>query len=142
MTFWMSYITTIQSMIRRIALNRPNVTTDKPHFTSTYLQTWEGLYWLDFFIAFDTIEHPFIFYCLEHFESGRYFSNKMKTLYVGGNSSVKLSQGTSQTFYLKRGVRQCCPVSVYLFLIAAQMFIYFIKQVSKKEFKLKGEVSW
>lgn len=82
---------------------------------------------LDFFKAFDTVEHPFIFYCLQRFGFGSYFCNVMKTLYAGANSSVQLSNGTTQRFCLERGVRQGCPVSVYLFLIVAQMFCHHIK---------------
>uniref|UniRef100_A0A9J8ACX2 Reverse transcriptase domain-containing protein n=1 Tax=Cyprinus carpio carpio TaxID=630221 RepID=A0A9J8ACX2_CYPCA len=87
---------------------------------------------LDFFKAFDSVEHPFIFYCLEHFGFGAYFCNAMKTLYAGGNSSVKLNNGTTQRFDLERGVRQGCPVSVYLFLIVAQVFCHFIKSSNLK----------
>ena len=39
-------------------------------------------------------------------------------LYINGNSSIKLSNGTSPRFFLKREVRQGCLVSPYLFLIA------------------------
>jgi len=87
---------------------------------------------VDFFKAFDSVEHPFIFYCLEHFGFGTYFCNAMKTLYAGGNSSVKLNNGTTQRFDLERGVRQGCPVSVYLFLIVAQVFCHFIKSSNLK----------
>ncbi len=62
----------------------------------------------------------------------------MKTLYVGGNSSVKLSQGTTQRFYLKRGVRQGCAVSVYLFLIVAQAFSHFIKSSELEGIQVEG----
>ncbi len=41
-------------------------------------------------------------------------------LYGNGNSSIKLSNGTSPRFFLNRGVRQGCPVSPYLFLIVTQ----------------------
>lgn len=51
----------------------------------------------------------------------------MKTLYVDCNSSVKVSQSTTQRFYLKRGVRQGFPDLVDLFLIVAQIFNHFVK---------------
>ena len=56
----------------------------------------------------------------------------MKTLYTNGNSSIKLSSGTSPRFPLKRGVRQGCPLSVYLFLLAAQLLNLQIKSSSLK----------
>lgn len=44
---------------------------------------------LDFFKAFDTVEHPFLFYCPEKLGFGGYMCNAIKTLYTHGNSSVK-----------------------------------------------------
>lgn len=85
------------------------------------------IFFLDFFKAFDTVEHSFIFKSLHKFGFGPYFCDAMKTLYAGGNSSVKLSDGTTQRFNLERGVRQGCPVSVYLLLVTAQMFCHHIK---------------
>lgn len=81
---------------------------------------------LDFYKAFDTVEHLFIFDCHE-FGFGTYLCNAIKTLFANGNSSVKLSDGTTQRFSLERGIRQGCPVSVYLFLVAAQIFCHYIK---------------
>ncbi len=51
----------------------------------------------------------------------------IKMLYINGNSSIKLSNGTSPRFFLNRGVRQGCPVSPYLFLIATQFLSMHIK---------------
>ncbi len=93
---------------------------------------------LDFFKAFDTIEHPFIFFCLERFGFGHFFCNAMKTLYAGGNSSVKLGHGTTQRFMLERGIRQGCPASVYLFLIVAQVFCHFIKDSKLEGINIAG----
>lgn len=53
------------------------------------------IFLLDFHEAFDTVEHPFIFYCLEKYGFGTYFCKAMSTLYANGNSSVKLSNGTT-----------------------------------------------
>lgn len=62
----------------------------------------------------------------------------MKTLYAGANSSVKLGYGTTQRFCLERGVRQGCPVSVYLFLIVAQMFCHFVKLCKLEGISIAG----
>jgi len=40
---------------------------------------------------------------------------------------VKLGHGTTQILLLERGIRQGCPVLVYLFLIVAQAFCHFIR---------------
>jgi len=53
-------------------------------------------------------------------------------LYMNGNSSIRPSNGTSPRFCLKRGVRQGCPVSPYLFLIATQFLSEHINGSSLK----------
>ncbi len=49
------------------------------------------------------------------------FCKFVRTLYSNANCSINLKWGTSPRFQLSRGVRQGCPVSPYLFLIAAQL---------------------
>lgn len=66
---------------------------------------------LDFYKAFDTVEHEFLFLSLEKFCFGELFCSTIKTLYMNGNSSIKLKHGTSPRFDLKRGIRQGCPIS-------------------------------
>lgn len=51
---------------------------------------------LDFYKAFDTIEHEFIFKALDLFIFGSTFSNAIRTLYKNSNCSIKLSHGTSK----------------------------------------------
>lgn len=75
---------------------------------------------LDFYKAFDTIEHKFIFHAFEKFGFCSYFSSAIKTMYTNGNCSIRLHAGTSR-FFLKRGVRQGCPISPYLFLLCTQL---------------------
>uniref|UniRef100_A0A3Q3BIJ9 Reverse transcriptase domain-containing protein n=1 Tax=Kryptolebias marmoratus TaxID=37003 RepID=A0A3Q3BIJ9_KRYMA len=82
---------------------------------------------LDFYKAFDTIEHEFIFHALEKFGFGSYFSSAIKTMYTNGNCTIRLNAGTSPRFFLKRGVRQGCPISPYLFLLCTQLLTDAIK---------------
>uniref|UniRef100_A0A669D202 Reverse transcriptase domain-containing protein n=1 Tax=Oreochromis niloticus TaxID=8128 RepID=A0A669D202_ORENI len=76
---------------------------------------------LDFYKAFDTIEHQFIFHSLEKFGFGEFFCKAVKTLYTNGNSSIKMINGSTPRFDLKRGIRQGCPISPYLFLLCTQI---------------------
>ena len=76
---------------------------------------------LDFYKAFDTLEHKFIFHSLEKFGFGGYFCEAIKTLYAHSNSSIKVKHGTTPRFVLKRGIRQGCPISPYLFLLCTQI---------------------
>lgn len=78
------------------------------------------IFFLDYYKAFDTLEHKFLFQALKKIGFGDAFCRMIQMLYINGNSSIKLSNGTSPRFFLKRGVRQGCPVSPYLFLIATE----------------------
>ncbi len=82
---------------------------------------------LDFFKAFDTVEHNFLFHTLDKFGFGGFFCNAIKTLYNKANCSIKLKFGSSPRFAVNRGVRQGCPISPYLFLLAAQLLCDHIK---------------
>lgn len=76
---------------------------------------------LDFYKAFDTAEHQFLFHSLERLGFGDFFSVRLLRLYTNGNSSIKLKYGTSPRFELKRWIRQGCPISPYLFLLITQL---------------------
>lgn len=82
---------------------------------------------VDFYKAFDSVEHEFIFESLKKFGFGDYFSNAIKTLYKNNNSSIKLMGGSSSRFPISRGIRQGCPVSPYLFLVVSQLLASHIK---------------
>ncbi len=90
-----------------------------------------------------TIEHDFLFKTIDFFGFGKYFLKAVKTLYKGCTSSVKLAQGTSNRFEIGRGIRQGCPFSPFLFLLATQLLALHLKKgyfqgitTMGKEFKL------
>ena len=76
---------------------------------------------LDFYKAFDSLEHGFILHALKKFGFGDGFCRTVRTLYENGSSAVKLKFGTSPRFRVSRGIKQGCPISPYLFLIASQL---------------------
>ncbi len=76
---------------------------------------------LDFYKAFDSLNHEFILLSLKKLGFGDPFCKFVRTLYSNANCSINLKWGTSPRFQLSRGVRQGCPVSPYLFIIAAQL---------------------
>lgn len=95
---------------------------------------------LDFRKAFDSIEHQFMFKALDLFGFGEQFKKSIRTLYTSGNSSVKLSHGTTKRFRIERGIRQGCPVSAYLFLLPMQILAYYIKNSSLKGISIAGKI--
>ncbi len=76
---------------------------------------------LDFYKEFDSLNHEFILLSLKKLGFGDPFCKFVRTLYSNANFSINLKWGTSPRFQLSRGVRQGCPVSPYLILIAAQL---------------------
>lgn len=94
---------------------------------------------LDFYKAFDTVEHQFILQSLKKIGFGNYFTTAIKTMYKNGNSPIKLMGGTSPRVNLFRGIRQGCPTTPYLFLIIAQLLADHIKSSALKGISLIGQ---
>ena len=99
---------------------------------------------LDFEKAFDSLEWEFLFKTLETFNFGIGFITWIKVLY-SNISSCTLNNGyASDTFAIKRGVRQGCPISGLLFTLAVEILAHAIRensdikgiQVFDKEIKL------
>ncbi len=93
---------------------------------------------LDFYKAFDTVEHSFIFQTLEHFGFGPKCINIVRMLYKDINSSVALTQSSCSRFSVKRGIRQGCGCSPLLFIIVAEMLSILIKMSNISGINLEG----
>ena len=77
---------------------------------------------LDFFKAFDT---PF--QALELFGFGNVFCDFVKTCYANTNAAVSLTGGATTRFPIQVGVKQGCPISPYLFLLAVELLAIYMK---------------
>ncbi|CAJ1073570.1 hypothetical protein H4Q32_018840 [Xyrichtys novacula] len=98
---------------------------------------------VDFYKAFDTVNHQFMFKVIRCFGFGNRFLRAVQTLYKGSNSSIKITNGTTPRFNIGRGIRQGCPLSPFLFLLVTQVMATHIKKsnfqgmtVVGREFKL------
>ncbi len=87
-------------------------------------------FWIS--IKRSTLWNIILFFNVSKFGFGNFFCSAIKTLYANGSSSVILKSGTTRRFELWRGNRQGCPISPYLFLLAAQMLCSHIKASSLK----------
>ena len=81
---------------------------------------------LDFFKAFDRLDVDFIFLALEKFGYGQKFIKMIKICYNNIQSKIKINGLLSDPFIITRGVRQGCPLSMLLYIIAAEVLTNFI----------------
>ena len=75
---------------------------------------------LDFEKAFDSLEWSFIKRALQTFGFGPTFCQWVTTIYTDISSSVLNNGYTTEYFNLKRGIRQGCPLSAYLFILSVE----------------------
>jgi hypothetical protein len=83
---------------------------------------------LDFEKAYDMVDRTFLFEVLRKLGFEETFINYIKTLYEKANSKVFINNEFGENIYLKRGVRQGCPLSMYLYILFIDPFLKFIKK--------------
>lgn len=88
---------------------------------SEYVESDAVILSLDFYKAFDTVEHQFLFRSLQTFGFGENVISGVKMLHKNISSCVLLYPNTPQSFSVYRSVRQGCPCSPVLFLIVVEM---------------------
>ena len=81
---------------------------------------------LDFLKAFDRLDWNFIFNTLEKFGYGKNFMHLIKISYNNIESKIKINGLLSDPFTLSRGVRQGYPLSMLLYVIAAEVLASFV----------------
>ena len=83
---------------------------------------------VDFEKAFDSIEWAFIERALVYFGFGSSLVNWFKLFYKDVSSAIQNNGWVSELFTLGRGARQGCPMSPYLFIIAAEILANLIRR--------------
>ena len=95
----------------------------------TKLQNIPGiLLQFDFQKAFDMIEWKFIQIAIAFFNFGESIQRWIQTFYSNIQSSVLNNGFSTNYFALSRGVRQGCPLSPFLFVLAVELLACKIRQ--------------
>lgn len=76
----------------------------------SFLKSDSLILFIDYFKAFDSIEHSFLFQTLEYFGFDKNFCSIIKMLYTDIFSYVSCS-GITPRINVTRGIRQGCPIS-------------------------------
>jgi hypothetical protein len=77
---------------------------------------------LDFKKAFDRIEWDFLFETLAKLGFCSQWIHWVRSLYHSASSAIKLNEVIGYNFPLSRSVRHGCPVTLYLFILAIDVF--------------------
>ena len=83
---------------------------------------------VDYRKAFDTISITYLNKAIQFFGFGEYYSRWIKIILKDRLSCVKNGGYTSEDFDMERGVRQGCPISPLLFVLAVEMLAISIRQ--------------
>ena len=102
------------------------------------------LSFLDFEKAFDKLDWKFIQKTLDAFNFGPFFKKWVKTMYMNVKSCVMNNGYASEFFTIQRGIRQGCPLSALLFILAVEILSQRIQNdqnirgivINNKEIKL------
>ena len=96
---------------------------------------------IDFEKAFDTLEWHFLQNTLKYFNFGPNLRNWISVMYSDVESGIINGGYVTNYFKVSRGVRQGCPLSPILFILAAELLAQKIRQSSKsKGIKLPSNV--
>ncbi len=75
---------------------------------------------IDFGKAFDSLNWNFLFKTLENVNFGENIINYVKTMYNGIESTILNNGSAGKLFKLQWWVRQGCPLSAFLFILALE----------------------
>ncbi len=92
------------------------------------------LFTIDFENAFDSLNWNLLLKTLKHVNFDPNFISYVKLMYNNMESAVVNNGFTGNYFKLERGVRQVCPLSAYLFILAIEV----LANKSRNDHDIKG----
>ena len=81
-----------------------------------------ALIFLDQEKAFDRVEHDFLFKTMSAFGIGDSFIDWLKVIYANAATKVKVNGFFTNPIFLRRGLRQGCPLSPSLYVLVIEIF--------------------
>lgn len=87
--------------------------------------------------AYDKISHDYMWKVLDKFDIPENFTNTIKALYNGAETSVMINGEISSKFNITRGVRQGDPLSCLLFNLAIEPLAEMLRKSELTGFKAK-----
>ena len=88
---------------------------------------------LDYSKAFDSIPHDKLMESLRRMGAPTHMTRLVELLYVSPKFRIKIPEGISDEFEQKIGIRQGCPLSPYLYIIATSRLMTDVLQDWEKE---------
>ena len=83
---------------------------------------------LDWSKAFDRINLDFLFKIMVKFGFSSHFVNLIRMLYNDAKSTICVNGNLTETFPIKKSVRQGCPLSMILYILAQEPLYRMLKQ--------------
>ncbi len=83
---------------------------------------------IDFEKAFDSLNWKFLDNVLQYYNFGNKFRSYIGVIYNDITSGVTNNGHVSEFFKLERGVRQGCPLSAYLFILAVEILAHKVRK--------------
>ena len=93
---------------------------------------------LDFEKAYDRVDHEFLFKVLQKYKLNSNFIKMIKIIYKKPTLQININGEIGRKIPIQRGVRQGCPLSMYLYILFIEPLILKLKK-EIEGFKIKKQ---
>ena len=102
----------------------------------------KNIYFIDYTKVFDCVDHNKLWKILQEMGIPDHLTGILRNLYAGQEATVRNGHGKTDWFQIRKGVRQCCILSLCLFNLYAEYIMWNAGQMKQKlESRLLGKVS-
>ncbi|KAF1336631.1 Rxlr effector protein, partial [Globisporangium splendens] len=102
---------------------------DKAYHSSTEgFDDTPGIAMLDFMKAYDTLDRDFLYLVLSKFGFGRQFVDLVRRMHSDTTAQYLVNGELSREWEVKSGIRQGCPLTPLLFIVAAEILALAVQQ--------------